>query len=610
MARSGEKFLTMPLLDTPSDLLLVLSRLALLSGAYWLLAWFIEKEGLWRLATRLGLTHPGWARGVGFGGLLLLSGYFDWARMVPMETLGATGPAPGTSLLGWQVIRGLSFGLAALLAWKLSTSDVEVVTGERRLFARLMLVGGTLALWWNPAWLVVPSLFLTRPFQQWRHHAILPMRALLGVAAYGWLRQLEPLLPSVFWPYLPDPAMLFFFLFTLHASHYMSAGVAKLTLGPRWWSWVLDNPLHFLPANAYAWGWARFIPWSIWLKVIQLVKVFRVPALVMTLAVELLAPLVLLSREAALLGALLWCGFHSMVFLLSGLLFWEWILANALLAGGLWLLPLEQQQLFGWPAVLLSTAFIVWFPLKNRLWGPISLGWWETPLTQRMHWVVEGKSGQRYEVFNRFMCPHERLYGVVHALFMAPVPLLSYDMGSAWELRARLALERAALGQEPIEQVRNRFGVQPRHPEWEANHLAYLQQFFSALNRGAVKHILPKPLRWLKAPGGHIYSWGDLPAYHRQEPVVKVLLYFRELAFDGTALQLWRNELVRTIPIEQTTTASPEPPESAEALAHPREPASREVERFISGAFWRAAQGWKESSAPTSEAAPTTADKT
>lgn len=584
----------MPLLNSLSDLPMVLSRLGLLSLSYWLLSLCIEREGLWRLAIRLKLTHPAWSRAVGIGALLFLSLVFDWTHVVPHPALGEAGGAEENVSPAVLAIRVLGVGLAALLTWKMSTTDLDVVGGESHIEARILLLAGTLAFWWNPAWVVLPLLLLTRPFRQWRHHAILPMRSLLAVAAYVWVRQLVLVLPASAPLFLPDPAMLLFFLFTLHSSHYLSAGLAKLTLGPRWWSWLLENPLHFLPANAYAWGWARFIPWKHWLKVIQLVRVFRIPFLLLTLALEILAPLSLLSPETAIAAGVMWSGFHVMVFLMTGLCFWDWILANTLLLGCLLWLPLEQQHLFGWPAVLLSTLFIFLIPLKNRLWGPIMLGWWETPLTQRMHWIAEGRSGQRYEVHNQFMCPHERLYGVVHALFMAPVPLLSYDMGSIWESEARRAIERAVLGQQPVEEVRERFGVQPRHPEWEASHTLYLQRFFAALNRGAKKHILPRPLRWLKAPGGHLYSWGALPPYRRQEPVSRIFLYFRELAFDGATLQLWRDELVRTIPIDETAASSCAASASApgESSPQPREPYSRDVERFISEAFWRAAQTW------------------
>ncbi|MFM7200194.1 MAG: hypothetical protein ACKO6N_05330 [Myxococcota bacterium] len=198
-----------------------------------------------------------------------------------------------------------------------------------------------------------------------------------------------------------------------------------------------------------------------------------------------------------------------------------------------------------------------------------------------MHWLVQGRSGQLYEVHNHFMCPHERLYGVVHATFMAPVPLLSYDMGSVWATPHRDALVALMKQPELLEDVRHRFGVQPRHPEWEAQHRLYLKAFFTALNRGARKEVLPRFLRWLKAPGGHIYRWGRLPSYRQQEPVERVFVHFREMLFDGHTLRTLRDERVATVELEP----------ALEQTITPHEPLSRDVERFISAAFWQKQAG-------------------
>lgn len=540
---------------------LLLLRLSVLCVSFWLLARLIEREALWRLATRLRLCTPFKARVTGLLILLVLSTGFSWAHVGALEA-----------------VRPLAFGLMAMLSWKLATTDYDVVLPERHDFARLSMMVSCLLMWWHPAWVVVPLIFLTRPFYAWRHHTILPMRSLLAVVAYIYIRQLEPWLPPALLPLLPQPSTLLFLVVNIHASHYLSAGYAKLTLGSRWSSWVLENPLQLLPANAYAWGWAQFIPWEQWRWLIRGVERLRVPSLLACLLIELLAPLALLGPHAALSCVLSWCGFHLMVFLMSGLLFWDWMVANGLLLLALFALPpTEQQALFGVEQTLLSLAFILLFPMKNRLWGPIMLAWWETPLTQRMHWLVQGRSGQLYEVYNHFMCPHERLYGVVHATFMAPVPLLSYDMGSVWEAPHRDALLPLMQHPERLEEVRQTVGIQPRHPVWEEQHLLYLQAFFAALNRGAQKHVLPRFLRWLKAPGGHIYAWGALPSYRQQEPVERVFVHFREMLFDGHTLQTLRDERVATVEVDGALPTQPTP----------REPSSRDVERFISGAFWQ-----------------------
>lgn len=534
-----------------------ITQLAVLTSGYWLLDVAIRRELLCRLIAPLGR-----AAGLALAalGLLLLTALLRWEH-VPQA----------------DVVRLLSLGLSLLLTWKVVTMDIDPVSGTSHAGARLLLLGACIGEWWSPAFVLVPLFLLTRPFSQWRHHAILPMRALLITAAFLCVTALGGALPSRARPFVPTAATLLFLLLTLHASHYFSAGLAKLQLGPRWSSWLLENRLHFMAANAYAWGWLRFLPWPLWRRVIKAIAVTEQPLLAATLAIEVLAPLALLSPRAALIACACWSAFNLGVFLMCGLCFWDWVGANLLLALAVLLLPAASlSALFGWQAVVACAAFIALFPLRHRLWDPIPLAWWETPLTGRMHWLAHGASGATYEVYNDFMCPNERLYGTVHALFMAPLPLLTYELGIVWDAAHRDAVCAAGPDRQRLDALRGRFGAQPRHDALAENHINYLHRFFSALNQGARKHLLPPWLRWLKAPGGHLFSWGDLPAFRGQEQVVRVSLRYREQYFDGEALVLIRDELVAELVIDEDSARRP----------CEREPSARRVERLTARAFW------------------------
>ncbi|MCA9696464.1 MAG: hypothetical protein KC431_02980, partial [Myxococcales bacterium] len=336
-------------------------------------------------------------------------------------------------------------------------------------------------------------------------------------------------------------------------------------------------------------GWGRFLPWSVYRRLVAATRLGERPLQGLSLALEVLAPLALLSREAAMLALVIWSAFHLGVLVNGGFWFWDWVGANALLMLALTLLPASfDAALFGWDSVLASTAFIIALPLQNRLWSPISLAWWETPLTQRMHWYVEGESGRRYELYSDYMCPNERLYGKVHACFMAPTPLLTFHLGTVWDPEQRDALAAAGPSRERIDALRERYGVQPRDSRLATNHINYLHRLFASLNAGARKHVLPRGLRWLKAPGGHCYYWGELPGYRGQEPVAKVSLRFVERYFDGEELVTLHDELVTEIDID----------ESSARRVCVREPSAREMERLLCEAFWRRADGRKPRAVP------------
>ncbi|MBK8266370.1 MAG: hypothetical protein IPK80_34215 [Nannocystis sp.] len=537
-----------------------LVRLVALSAGYWLLDVAIRRGGADRLVAAARSRHR-------------LFEPLVWAAA--LAALAAIG---WEHVPHFEVARVLTLGLLALLIWKVVTEDIDPATGDGRTAARLGLIAAGVGACFRPALLVVGLLLLTRPFDAWRHHAILPLRAALATAAYVVVSGLAAALPAAALPYAPDGATLVFLVATIHASHYASAGLAKLRLGRRWYSWVLENRIDHMAANAYAWGWGRRFAWPIWHRFVRALRFGRVPLQAGALALELLAPIALLAPEAAVAACILWSAFHLGVLACGGFWFWDWLGADLVLALAVFALPGPvREATFGWPAVVASVAFIAVFPMRNRLWGPTLLAWWETPFTQRFHWLVHGRSGRTYEVHGDFMGPHERLYAKIHACFMAPVPLITGHLGTVWDDDHRDAVRAAGADPDRLNAVRARHGVQPRDERLAENHLAYLRRFFGALNAGARKHVLPAPLRWLRAPGSHLYYGGDLPAYRGQEPVTGVTMRFREQYYDEEKLVTIRDEAVHTVTVD--AAAADQPCAS--------EPLSRDVEIMLAEAFWR-----------------------
>jgi len=375
------------------------------------------------------------------------------------------------------------------------------------------------------------------------------MRLLLATVAF---LALSTLLGALSAPSL-DPAILFFFVVTLQVSHYFITACAKAWLGPRWYSWPLDNRLHHIAASAYSWGWARFLPWSTWRRVIDVVRRFERPLQVAVFALEALSPLALLDRRLAVVFCVAWSLFHLGVFALSGLLFWDWMWANLTVAGALIVLPHEvAARAFGPVALLAGVVFMVVFPLRHKLVRPMPLGWWDTPFTQRIHWRARGESGAVYGLYADFFAPHERLFGKVNGCYLAPVPVMTYHLGEVWNRELRDALREAGPDSDALDRVRARFGIEPRSQALANDHVRYLRRLLHRINAGAHGHVLPRWLRWLAAPGGQIFYWGDLPAYRGQEPVVEVCLIYREEYFDGEVLRRVRDEPVLSIPIDAT----------------------------------------------------------
>ena len=519
-----------------------LSGLALLTFGYWLVDVAIRRGGAAAILLRLGIRSP--AAGATTLALVLAAAipFWHW-QDVP----------------GFAPIRVLAATLAGMLAWRAATLDIDPVFEEPRYLERGLLgafaLGGIL----SPAGVVATIVLLAGGFALKGQHSKLPMRVLVLVVAY---LAFEPLGRAfAAWTRL-DLATLVFFVVSLLVSHYLVSALAKMWLGPSWYSWIADNRLHHLATSAYSWGWARFVPWRVWRRFVAALAKLERPIQVAAFGVELLAPLAILDRSIAVVFCGLWALFHLGVLAVSGLLFWEWIGTNLAVGTAILMLPPAiAADAFGPLQLAVAATLLLAFPLRHKLWKPMPLGWWDTPLTQRMHWIAVGESGRRYGIYNDYMCPNERLYGKIHACFMAPQRAVTYHLGEVWRRELRDAIRHAGPELEAIAAVRSRYGVSPRDPELEANHLTYLSRFFDALNRGRRKAVLPRGLRWLKAPGDQLFYWGELPAFKGQEPVESVLLVYREEYFDGADLVRLVDEPVVEVAVGSASESAPCRPE-------------------------------------------------
>jgi len=480
-------------------------------------------------------------------------------------------PAQG----GAHELRWFALALAGLLSWNAATRDHDPVAPGPSNRLRLGLVVSAAFVWFSPAFLLLTVGLLSGKFHFWQHHAAFPLRVLQALVAWVALASGLALLPDT--ALLPDLsqasfASLVLFLSILLVSHYVITALAKGFLGPRPWSWMLENRLHFLAASAYSWGWARAISWPKYRRVVELVRRVERPLQVLVFVLELSAPLALLDQRVTLGFCLAFAGFHVGVCALSGLLFWDWILTDLALFWLVWRLePQIAGAAFGVVPFLVGCGVLVLFPLRHRLWTPMPLAWFDSPFTQRVHWLVTGASGRSYGLYNDFMCPHERLYGKVHACFVVPHAVLTYHLGQTYKLSLRDELVQAGPSLSKLARVRERYGIQPRSEELTLRHQQYLRAFFSALNCGTRKAVLPQWACWLKAPGEQLFYWGELPPYRRQEPVRSVRLAYREEYFDG-------RELVRLVDEELLCFDIPE-------IASDRSPemSPRELDDYLLG---------------------------
>jgi hypothetical protein len=479
---------------------------------------------------------------------------WNWPDLLPL------GPRDGFGTL--DGLRSIGVPLLLLVCWNATTRDHDIVAGGPSSTQRLALSLVALGSWFSPGPYLLAVALLSLRFHFWQHHASFPMRVLLLTAATLVYAQIGRLLAAV----VPDPFLadvaaatsssLLLLLTAFFVSHYLITALAKIALGPRPWSWMLRNRLHYLAASAYSWGWARFVPWRRYGRFVRLLQQIERPLQISVFVLELGSVMAFFDAKLAGVLCFAFAGFHLGVLAVAGLFFWDWIATDLILGVLFWNLPDELTgRAFGPTAGLLGLAILVAFPLRHKLWRPMPLGWYDSPLTQRVSYRVRGKSGQVYGLYNDFMCPHERLYGKVHGCFAFAGRVVTYHLGEVFRLPLRDAIVAAGPSLAKLDRVKQQYGIEPYSTSLCMQHLRYLKAFFWRLNLGTHKSVLPKFLRFLKAPGDQLFYWGPLPAFRGQEPVSTVELCYREEYFDGRELCLLAEELLLVSRIPESDAA-------------------------------------------------------
>ena len=472
-----------------------------------------------------------------------------WARLTLRLTKNSPFPAGGNIIfvLGTALalacgrldphpLPGLWLVLVLAMTWKAVTHDYDWQTDrpQNTLFWR----GGALVfafLSLHEGLFLIPWIYITvRRLGIWTHHCEMPFRLLFTWLSLDFSARLVVGMSSdgkAAWD-----AGLYWGMVMIH---YWVPGIAKMRLGPRWYSWMKDNQIHCFFLNAYAYGWLQFLPLPRIVRIAQGIQPVNRPLQALILLLE--AGCLLFLANPFLLH--IWLAgiflLHLTIFFFAGLFFWEYMLAIALLffhAGEFWhpLAPL---------AAILAALLLV----SLKIVRPQLLAWWDSPWVARI--FIEGitRGEKNVHIHNGLLCPHERTYGQIRFLEFLRRPLLYWHLGEVHS-RAAYDLVLAAGGNiETLKELENRHGKLHYSSEKQEQEIRWLHLLLEP-GWWDRKRFLPEKLRFLKAPGEHCFYWGPLPAHDPREPLHELRLVWREYFFDGNNLRLmettdlWRQD--------------------------------------------------------------------
>jgi len=464
------------------------------------------------------------ARWVGLGGVVALpaASWLVWDR------------EPFVSL---ERLRILVLLIQAILTWRFVTRDFDVTQSlapQRR--ARVALLVFSPASYFYPPFLLVWIYIARNLLPDWQHHISMPSRMIqmyLTLFMGTWVLSCAGSIFST--PLNPGVTPYVIALGCVQISHYLKAGVSKINLGAHWSDWLLYNKTHHLVISAYNWGWANFVPSATAHRIAKTLAAWVVPLNMLTLCIEIIPIFAFLHVKLYVAMLCSMSLMNLMIFLLSGILFWEYILTNLALALTLVALNAENAApVFGLEAFLVSLAVLVWPVGFKKIWHPTDLAWWDGPFIGRIRWRVQGESGKVYGLYNDFMCPYEREYGRMYGYFLVDEKIIHGHLGLLQDKTLAERIQTTKGDRKMLDDIKREHGQSWFDPALAAEHEHYLATMFRRLNRGVAKNILPPWLRCLKAPGGQFFYWGPYPRYKGQEKIRTIRISYNEMYFDET----------------------------------------------------------------------------
>jgi len=431
---------------------------------------------------------------------------------------------------------------AMLLAWMYSTYDYNFFFEQHHAFDRCLLIVLAIGIAWRPVvafpflfvlWLTLGQFRATIGNDSWAL-LILPARIVLLMAtmlAIGFVTRK--------WP----AQSFMYVLLCLIAGHYIPSGIAKLRM-----AWLWHDQIELLLPSTYANGWLGGLSSEMIATLTDFWSHGNVVTKPLTLILECGCVIFLWRNwtvRAFLIG---WIVFHCGIVLLSGIVFWPWMVIYTILLVLSWRRPLLPNLTRTSPQFLLSVILIAGSPFWVH---PARLAWIDSPATYTYRVAAIGESGNEFVVPPRGLAPFDYQFMIGAFRYASRDPLIPVTWGATSpDVYNRL---------RQVTSVNELFAAEAElgQPYFDAERTLilsdFLQQFARSANRTRTRRFIPW---WLRAPP-MILSFPSGNIYRGQEPIVRMKMTQVLTAYFDDAYREVRSRVVIDVAVDRERMDAP-----------------------------------------------------
>lgn len=333
-----------------------------------------------------------------------------------------------------------------------------------------------------------------------------------------------------------------FLLICIVASVYFPAGFAKLRQG-----WIANDQMHLLFINMYSDGWLGFLSNETASAFTRLLAKSDLILKFGAIVVELGCFLILIKKQYSirffLLGFIL---FHLLVYVLTGICFWPWVILEIVL-----LVALKKGNPFNLIVKKFTIQHIIlacFLIIASTKWlKPSVFIWHDSPVNYTYKFEAEDEKGIISEIPSNYFWPKYYEFAWREGFhFIHNNPTIDVNWGVTVNGKTVAELQKIKTSSDVLN-YENEKGIIFYNPKLSKSFDDYINRF---VKEKKYKWTMNPWFRLFSAPQQRLVLFSGNKVYNRKERIKKIHVYQQLTFFNGERLELLRKRKVKIIDIQ------------------------------------------------------------